>query len=309
MFVFLLPYVCACLWGHVGVEKEVLRQNQYHSKEAEGAERYVQAQMSWGTWEIPLEEYVVYKLESVMPDTYETEALKAQAVLVRTELVEVMAKEESGQLRVSGDGLDKWYEADTEETERLIPYRQAAAETEGLYLCYEGQPVQASYFKISNGQTRSAAQVWHTDKLPSLQSVLCGQDRAAPDFGSKTAVSRTGFLHEIQSHIDAGCSEEQLWEGLELTYDDAGYVTEVSFVVDGEKAAGIDGETFRYLFSLPSASFEIEQTPTQIIFNVTGVGHGFGMSQYGANCLALNGETYDQILRKFFFGTKLAKIE
>ncbi len=309
MFVFLLPYVCACLWGHVGVEKEVLRQNQYHSKEAEGAERYVQAQMSWGTWEIPLEEYVVYKLESVMPDTYETEALKAQAVLVRTELVEVMAKEESGQLRVAGDGLDKWYEADTEETERLIPYRQAAAETEGLYLCYEGQPVQASYFKISNGQTRTAAQVWHTDKLPYLQSVLCGQDRAAPDFGSKTAVSRTGFLHEIQSHIDAGCSEEQLWEGLELTYDDAGYVTEVSFVVDGEKAAGIDGETFRYLFSLPSASFEIEQTPTQIIFNVTGVGHGFGMSQYGANCLALNGETYDQILRKFFFGTKLAKIE
>ena len=105
LFVFLLPYVCACLWGHVGVENEVLWQNQYHSKEAEGAERYVQAQMSWGTWEIPLEEYVVYKLESVMPDTYETEALKAQAVLVRTELVEVMAKEESGQLRVAPEHI------------------------------------------------------------------------------------------------------------------------------------------------------------------------------------------------------------
>ena len=44
----------------------------------------------------------------------------------------------------------------------------------------------------------------------------------------------------------------------------------------------IDGEEFRYLFDLPSASFEMEQEKTQVIFRVTGVGHGFGMSQYGA---------------------------
>lgn len=27
LFVFLLPYVCACLWGHVGVDKEALYRN------------------------------------------------------------------------------------------------------------------------------------------------------------------------------------------------------------------------------------------------------------------------------------------
>ncbi len=46
-----------------------------------------------------------------------------------------------------------------------------------------------------------------------------------------------------------------------------------------------------------------------MIFRVTGVGHGFGMSQYGANCMALNGETYDQILQKFFYRTELTKFE
>ena len=46
-----------------------------------------------------------------------------------------------------------------------------------------------------------------------------------------------------------------------------------------------------------------------MIFHVTGVGHGFGMSQYGANCKALNGEKYEQILQEFFLGTELAKFE
>ena len=78
---------------------------------------------------------------------------------------------------------------------------------------------------------------------------------------------------------------------------------------ENKETQEIDGEEFRYLFDLPSASFEMEQEKTQVIFRVTGVGHGFGMSQYGANCMALNGETYDQILAEFFFRTELAKFE
>lgn len=307
LFVFLLPYVCACLWGHAGVEKEAL-QSKY-KEDADSPAHYVQAQMEWGLWEIPLEEYIAYKLESVMPEACESEAIKAQAVLLRTEIVKIMKEDGTGTLRVSGDGLDKWYRAGEEELQKLTPYRQAVKDTAGLYLCYQGEPIQASYFKISNGQTRDASQVWGTRKLPYLKSVPCEQDKTAQDFESRVTVSKTNFIHEIQTYIDGEYSAEQLWEGMNLTYDDSQYVTNVSFERNGEKTVDIDGETFRYLFSLPSASFEIEQTQTQIIFNVTGVGHGFGMSQYAAGCMALNGSTYDQILQQFFFGTRLAKIE
>lgn len=96
---------------------------------------------------------------------------------------------------------------------------------------------------------------------------------------------------------------------MQFSFDNTGYVTSVSFVSGENKIGEIDGETFRHLFNLPSASFEAEQEKTQIVFHVTGIGHGFGMSQYSANCRALNGETYDQILKGFFFGTELAKIE
>ena len=78
---------------------------------------------------------------------------------------------------------------------------------------------------------------------------------------------------------------------------------------EGKEEVRIDGEDFRHLFGLNSASVEIERKETDILFHVEGVGHGFGMSQYGANCKALNGEKYDEILKAFFYGTELAKFE
>ena len=309
LFVFLLPYVCACLWGHVGVEKDILRQNQNQEKTEDTAEYMVQADMGWGIWKIPMEEYLIYKLESVMPEDYEKEALKAQAVLLRTEVVQVLSEEGTERIQVSGEGLDKWYESDKTAQEKLTPYREAVEETDGLYLSYQGEPIQASYFKLSNGQTRNADTVVESEKCPYLTSVDCVQDKAAKDYSSEVSVAKANYLYEIKLHIEQGYSSEDIWEGIHLTYDDAGYVTSVSFKAGEDEIGQIDGETFRHMFDLPSASFEVRQEGTQVIFHVTGIGHGFGMSQYSANCKALNGETYDQILKEFFLGTELAKIE
>ena len=309
LFVFLLPYVCACLWGHIGVEKDVLRRNEKQETSEDVTNYMVQADMGWGVWKIPLEEYLVYKLEAVMPENYEKEALKAQAVLLRTEVVQVLKEEGGEQLQVSGDGLDKWYESDKAAQDGLNPYREAVEETDGLYLSYQGEPIQASYFKLSNGQTRNAGEVWETEKCPYLTSIDCVQDKAAQDYSSVVPIARTNYLHAVKPHIEQGYSSEDIWEGAQLRYDDAGYVTKVSFFAEGNEIGQIDGETFRHIFDLPSASFEVSREETQIIFHVTGIGHGFGMSQYGANCKALNGETYDQILKEFFLGTELAKIE
>ena len=310
LFVFLLPYVCACLWGHVGEETEALRQGKEQVDAREGTGSHIiQAVMSWGIWEIPMEEYLVYQLAAVMPETYEAEELKAQAVLLRTEVIQVIQEQGITVLQVSGDGLEKWYEADAQALEALRPFRQAVEDTDGLYLCYGGKPIQASYFKVSNGQTRDAGEVWNTERCPYLTSVACEQDKAAADYYSEVTISQADYLYEIQKHIEEECSPQELWEGMRLTYDGAGYVTNVSFYAGDKEVGQIEGEAFRYLFSLASASFEAERIGTQMVFRVEGVGHGFGMSQYGANCRAINGETYDQILKDFFVGTELAKIE
>ena len=308
MFVFLLPYVCASLWGHVGEETEKLRQREGVPQAQEAAGYEILVKYDWGVWALPLEEYLVYKLSAVMPQEYEKEALKAQAVLLRTEVVEALREEDTKSLQISGGGMERWYETDTG-SEAYLPWRQAVEETAGLYLCCEGEPIQASYFKLSNGQTRDAAEVWDTDTRPYLTGISCVQDKAARDYSSTVKVSRTNYIRTLQARLTGNFSQQEILEGAAVFYDSAGYVTKVSFSAENKETEEIDGEEFRYLFDLPSASFEMEQEKTQVIFRVTGVGHGFGMSQYGANCMALNGETYDQILAEFFFRTELAKFE
>jgi len=308
LFVFLLPYVCASLWGHVGEETEKLRQREGMPQAQEAAGYEILVKYDWGVWALPLEEYLVYKLSAVMPQEYEKEALKAQAVLLRTEVVEALREEDTKSLQISGGGMERWYETDTG-SEAYLPWRQAVEETAGLYLCCEGEPIQASYFKLSNGQTRDAAEVWDTDARPYLTGISCVQDKAARDYSSIVKVSRTNYVRTLQARLTGNFSQQEILEGAAVSYDSAGYVTKVSFSAENKETQEIDGEEFRYLFDLPSASFEMEQEKTQVIFRVTGVGHGFGMSQYGANCMALNGETYDQILAEFFFRTELAKFE
>ena len=135
------------------------------------------------------------------------------------------------------------------------------------------------------------------------------QDKAAQDYSSTVRVSKGDYLRKLQSRLQGDFSQEELWNGARLTYDSAEYVANVSFIHGESEEEKIDGETFRYLFDLPSAAFEMEKEESQVIFRVKGVGHGFGMSQYGANCMALNGKTYDQILQEFFYRTELAKFE
>lgn len=307
LFVFLLPYVCACLWGHVGEETEEVLADREQRKEAGKAASYrVEAAMEWGTWELPVEEYLVYRLAEVMQENYEKEALKAQAVLLRTEIVESYRNRGNELIQIENAGFARFYYAD--EREGLERYQEAVEETEGMYLCYQGQPIQASYFKVSNGQTRDAGAVWRTDKCPYLTKISCEQDRASSEWSSTMAVEREYYIRMLRSIVGDTYAEETLWSGGQFLYDEAGYVTEVSYQ-EGEEEITIDGETFRHLFGLNSASFEMDRDEKQIIFYVTGVGHGFGMSQYGANCKALNGEKYDQILKDFFPGTELAKFE
>ena len=43
--------------------------------------------------------------------------------------------------------------------------------------------------------------------------------------------------------------------------------------------------------------------------DVTGYGHGVGMSQYGANAMAKQGKSAQQILRHYYTGVKIHKFQ
>ncbi len=106
LFVFLLPYVCACLWGHVGEETAKLREIDGEGKRNV---RMVEAALSWGVWELPMEEYLTYLLLLVMPEESEAEALKAQAVLLRTELAARYTEQEDKIISLEAKELSRFY--------------------------------------------------------------------------------------------------------------------------------------------------------------------------------------------------------
>lgn len=310
LFVFLLPYVISCLWGHIGEETEVFAREEEKETEWLDAQYEVAIAGDWGKKRMTMQEYLIRKLCMVMPEedgiSYEPEALKAQAVLLRTELWSLFLSREpseEGPLILQEEALLYQEEGNDIEGNDSI-YCAAVQETDGIFLAYEDRPVKAAFFPVSNGQTRNAAEALQSDKYPYLNGVECGQDIMAENYQSRLVLSKEDYCALIENLFVVSATEEELWGGQEFFYDSAGYVTEVVF-----KECKCSGETFRAALHLNSSSFRAEWENDTVTFYVKGVGHGFGMSQYGADRKAAEGETFDKILMNYFFQAELLKIE
>ena len=68
----------------------------------------------------------------------------------------------------------------------------------------------------------------------------------------------------------------------------------------------MEGTQVRSLFGLRSACFTAEAAADRVTFHVTGFGHGVGMSQYGANRLAQDGKSWQEILHWYYTGVTIA---
>ena len=68
------------------------------------------------------------------------------------------------------------------------------------------------------------------------------------------------------------------------------------------------GVETRTIFGLKSANFSILNENENIKFTVQGNGHGVGLSQTGADSLAKQGFSYQDILKHFYTGIEITKL-
>ena len=95
------------------------------------------------------------------------------------------------------------------------------------------------------------------------------------------------------------CMQCKSREGrIQCLRNDSDYVASVT--VGGVKLRGND---LRTILSLRSPSFTVECKDNTFTFHVTGYGHGVGMSQYGANILAKQGLSAEEIVQHYFSNT------
>ncbi len=260
--------------------------------------------------EMALEEYLWGVVAAEMPAAFQPEALKAQAVAARSYTRWQMAHPDGRhpQAQVCTDyaccqawmsreeRLELWPEDSREEYAERIT--RAVQETAGETLDYQGECALTVFHASSAGQTRSARQVWGQD-IPYLVSVDSPEgEEDAPNYYSVVTVTQEDF----RSAIASACPEAVLGE------DASQWVVREEgtdkLTVGG---ADISAQKLRELFGLRSASFTVECTGESVTFYVTGYGHGVGMSQYGANVMAKNGSSYQDILAHYYPGTTLEK--
>lgn len=194
--------------------------------------------------------------------------------------------------------MENWGDA-ADENETKV--EEAVRGTDGQTILYGGVPILAVFHSSSAGQTRAAGEVWVND-LPYLQPVDSPED----DDTIPNYYSRVSFTPEVfREKIHASYPEA------DLAGDMSGWLknakTDASGSVETVDVGGvtIKGTTMRTLLGLRSACFTWEVQDGELVFFVTGFGHGVGMSQYGANRMAREGADYVEILTHYYTGVSV----
>lgn len=249
-----------------------------------------------------LHDYLVGALAGEMPLSFDMEALKAQAIACRTYALRQYAtrKHDPAAVCTVSSCCECWKTTDTVSSENRQKAEQAVSETDGLVLTYDGALIEATFFSCSGGQTEAAVDVWGSE-LPYLQSVRSSGEETAPRFAGEVSVTFAQFQEKLQAEDSAFSMPDDLSaENFSLTHTQGGGVKTVQ--VGG---VAFTGKTFRKLFGLNSTNFEIAVNDQSVIFTTVGYGHRVGMSQYGAQAMAANGASCEEILLHYYTGVTL----
>jgi stage II sporulation protein D len=180
---------------------------------------------------------------------------------------------------------------------------EAVSSTDGVAIFYDGEPIQAVFHSSSAGYTKDATEVWGSS-VPYLAAVETPEGDEVPNYYSQVVVPAAQFRETLLAAYPSAKLEGDptAWIG-ELTATASGGVDTVTIGGIPIKATAL-----RALFSLRSATFTVTSSPEEITFFVIGYGHGVGMSQYGANELAKEGKSYEEILQWYYTGVSLQTI-
>ncbi|MDR2931774.1 MAG: stage II sporulation protein D [Oscillospiraceae bacterium] len=269
--------------------------------------------------DVSLRDYVRGAVASEMPVSFHMEALKAQAVAAHTYALHqhyTQQKNPDPALKGADFSADpaNMLVYSTEERVKAFygePYADAhwnkiceAADSVLPYIMeYEDEPIVAAYHAMSAGMTEAAENVWsgRADYLLPAESV---GDYLAPDYETRVNLS----ADEVKSALLGAYPSMDLsgkpggWFS-DIVRSDSGYITEID--VGGVL---LHGKDIRTLFGLRSHNMDIFYTDQGFSFAVYGHGHGVGLSQYGADFLARQGYTFDQILENYYSGVTLKQI-
>ena len=256
-----------------------------------------------GVQEMELDTYLVGVVLAEMPVSFEDEALKAQAVVARTYTLKSFlngGKHPEASVCTDSTCCQSYISVEdymqkggrTEDVERIC---SIVSDTTGLVLTYDGALIEATYFSCSGGSTEDAQAVWGTD-IPYLQATASPGEEYASHY-TDTETFTKGEFQTLLGVTLAGNSSS--WFG-NVRYTAGGGVE--SMEIGGEEFTGME---LRKRLSLRSTAITMTTDGETITITTRGFGHRVGMSQYGADAMAVSGSSFQEILAHYYRGTTL----
>ncbi|SDO62620.1 stage II sporulation protein D [Paenibacillus sp. yr247] len=264
---------------------------------------------------VPLEQYVKGVLAAEMPVEFELEALKAQAMAARTYVVRRVLEKDYSNMPVS-DALvtdttahqaylteqelrEKWdkrsYEANMAKIDRAVN------ETKDMILTYDHKPINATFFSTSNGYTENSEDYWpfispYLRSVPSPWDIkLSSRFQETVNLSYKSMLQKLGVASIATTNTSAKSMKVLEWS--------TGH--RIKKMVIGGKI--FSGREVREKLELASSQFTWKWSGSQITITTYGYGHGVGLSQWGANGMAKEGKTAEQIVTYYYTGISIEK--
>ena len=253
---------------------------------------------------VPLEDYIVGVLAGEMPIDFEEEAFKAQAVAARSYVLIKMKENMNNDYDVVDTVqnqvyLDYVYLKNVWKNnyiKNINKLKKVVKDTKGQYLEYNGEIAQTMYFSTSTGVTENCKEIFGND-VPYLTSVDSKWDNISP-------------LYETSQEYNIN----EFFQKLNLPYSN---VLNISYIKRTSTGRNIklminnniyNASDIMQIFNIKSTFFDITKNNNIIKISSKGYGHGVGMSQYGAQAMALKKYKYNQILYHYYKNTKIKKI-
>lgn len=257
---------------------------------------------------VPLEDYVAGVVSGEMPAEFEIEALKAQALAARTYLALRLLKKDGTDVPKGAHVTDtvkhQVYMDDRQRKEawgssytwKKARIQQAVDETIGQVLTYQREPINATFFSTSNGYTENSEEYWE-NKIPYLRSVKVPWDTVSPRYQESITMTIDQLEKRLKTKIaQPAAAGDGTWQKV-LSRTVGQRVKKIKI---GDKT--FTGREVRTKLGLNSSHFSMSVEKGKVVIRTLGYGHGVGMSQWGANGMAKEGKTAQEIVAYFYKG-------
>ncbi len=253
--------------------------------------------------EIGLEEYITGVVAGEMKPEWPKNAYAAQAIVARTFTLELLSRGGTRDLH-GADICDNHVHAQAYNPDNITQtIKDAVRMTRGEVMIYRNRYVKGWFSASCGGRTTNAKTgLAYKGKEPAyIKSVSCKESRITPpevkkwsaDIDSETVLQALKKLGKPLPNLSGAQIAKRV--------DNRAAVLRLS---GGGKKVEIDGADFRVavgpekMRSIWLTQFEVKDG--RLITSGTGFGHGVGLCQWGANELARENSSPEEIVKHYF---------